>query len=213
MSGGDPPKRGARRRGARARHERDRPGSASTSPPPDLNAPDLSAHDDEPDVEAHGRTCTRPTSPHRPDGAGPRRNMRLREARAGCTAARAFSWTGSSRVSARSRRSRNSRRAPLVLERADRRCETCDDGELAGTRLEEALRLAGVEQQVDGDRGLVGEQSQEVHLLEAEVGALGPVEHFQHAQRALLVRSGAPSGRSARSPCPPRRRPRTAGRS
>ena len=76
------------------------------------------------------------------------------------------------------------------------------------------LRLARLEQEVDRDRGLVREQAEELHLLQAEERLLRAVEDREDAERALLVqqRSGH-QALSARSRCPRRRRSRSAGRS
>ena len=79
------------------------------------------------------------------------------------------------------------RLAPLVLERVDGGREARDDLELARRRAEEALGLAGLEQEVDRDRGLVREEAEELHLLQAEERLLRAVEHREDAERALLV--------------------------
>ena len=52
---------------------------------------------------------------------------------------------------------------------------------------ENEVRLPRLEQQVDGDRGLVGEEPEQLHLLQAEEGLLRAVEHRQDPERALLV--------------------------
>src|SRR5574340_1391056 len=77
-------------------------------------------------------------------------------------------------------------RAPASLEGVERAGDAGDDRDVAvtGERRPGALRRT---EQPERDRGLAGEQPEQLHLLEREARALRPVEHLQDAERELLV--------------------------
>ena len=75
----------------------------------------------------------------------------------------------------------------LVLERVDGGSQPRDDGQVAVLVTDDALRLPRLEEQVDGDRGLIREEPEELHLLEAEERLLGPVENREDAECSFLV--------------------------
>src|SRR4051794_30595872 len=82
---------------------------------------------------------------------------------------------------------REPRLLSLVRERLDRL------GELRGGHLPLVEHRPGAPpalEQVERDRRLVGEQPEQLHLLEREPRALGPVEHLEHAEDALFVEQG-----------------------
>ena len=74
-----------------------------------------------------------------------------------------------------------------ALERVHEACELCDHAELSGVRVEQPARVPCLQEEVDGDRGLVREEAEELHLVQAEERALGPVEDLEHAERRLVV--------------------------
>ena len=108
-------------------------------------------------------------------------------------AARAFLFVRSSfraeRVGEIAKQS-NTRRPPIVLERVDCRRETRDDREIARVVLQYPLGLSRAKQQIDGDRGLVREEPEQVHLLEREVRPLRAVQDLENPECPFVVEEG-----------------------
>ena len=94
------------------------------------------------------------------------------------------SFVPSIAASSPSRRSPASRRSSSSASTAAARRDT---GSSSPLPWRTRFALPRLEQQVDGDRGLVGEEPEQLHLLQAEEGLLRAVEHRQHPERALLV--------------------------
>ena len=90
--------------------------------------------------------------------------------------------------SSRARMSASAGLAPLPLEPVERGGEPRGGRYVRLGSLEDALGRPCAQQEVERDRGLVGEHSQQIHLPEAERRLA--VEHLQHPERALLVQDG-----------------------
>src|SRR5215204_4555849 len=72
----------------------------------------------------------------------------------------------------------------LVRERLDGLCEARGG---AFSLLQDGARAAAALEQMERNRRLVPEEPEELHLLEREARAPGPVEYLEDAQHALLV--------------------------
>ena len=138
-----------------------------TAEGPTAEGPTAEATDDEPDVEAHGPFAEGPTR------RGSRR-QRVRPPSSTApplTVSRGPGAPGPLSFFLCAERSRQVIQelqpglALLVLEGIYGGRQACDDGEVATSVPEERFGATRLEEQVDGDRRLVREQPEELHLL------------------------------------------------
>src|SRR5581483_10490346 len=108
----------------------------------------------------------------------------LRSARKG-PGDRAFSWSASEQAAERGEE-REPGCASFLVRLLEPLREPRERGEVAAA-LECGPGAAGALQERERDRGLVREETEEVHLRERERAVLRPVEHLEHAEGLLVV--------------------------
>ena len=165
-------------------------------PGPSGLSPEAEANDDEPDVEAHGPAGLGPSAEGRraraqparavgPVARGPRRKVREARELPGLS-----HYAPSVRASGSRSRRPASRCSSSSASTAAARRATTSSSPPPSPRSRSASRA--LSSRSTAIAAWLAKRPEELHLLEAEERLLGPVEHREHAERALLVqkRSG-----------------------